>query len=89
MSIEFELFDQAKRRARRRGFFGGVILVLVVLAVLLLANTISDLKRNDPHIRVECTVWSSEVKEKTGFSDSLNVVAMTTEILDWIYSGYK
>ena len=50
MSIEFELFDQAKRRARRRGFFAGVILVLVVIAVLLLANTVSDLKRGDPHI---------------------------------------
>ena len=50
MSIEFELFDQAKRRARRRGFFGGIILVLVVLAVLLFANMISDLKRGDPHI---------------------------------------
>ena len=46
-------------------------------------------KANDPHIRVECSVWSKEVKKKTGFSDSLNVVAMTTEILDWIYSGYK
>ena len=38
--------------------------------VFFLKNT---KKRNDPHIRVECTVWSSEVKEKTGFSDSLNV----------------
>ena len=56
MSIEFELFDQAKRRARRRGFFGGVILVLVVVTVLLLANTVSDLKRGDPHIaRVKVT----------------------------------
>ena len=54
--------------------------------VFFLKNT---KKANDPHIRVECTVWSSEVKEKTGFSDTLNVVAMTTEILDWIYSGYK
>ena len=54
--------------------------------VFFLKNT---KKANDPHIRVECTVWSREVKEKTGFSDTLNVVAMTTEILDWIYSGYK
>jgi len=46
-------------------------------------------KANDPHIRVECSIWSKEVKNKNGFSDSLNVVAMTTEILDWIYSGYK
>ena len=54
--------------------------------VFFLKNT---KKANDPHIRVECTVWSNEVKEKTGFSDTLNVVAMTTEILDWIYSGYN
>ena len=54
--------------------------------VFFLKNT---KKANDPHIRVECTVWSSEVKEQAGFSDTLNVVAMTTEILDWIYSGYK
>ena len=54
--------------------------------VFFLKNT---KKANDPHIRVECTVWSSEVKEKTGFSDTLNVVAMTTEVLDWIYSGYN
>ena len=46
-------------------------------------------KANDPHIRVECSVWSDEVKKKDYFSDSLNVVAMTTEILNWIYSGYK
>ena len=50
MSIEFELFDQAKRRARRRGFWGGVILVLGFLVVLLLANTVLDLEKGDPHI---------------------------------------
>ncbi len=54
--------------------------------VFFLKNT---KRANDPHIRVECSVWSKEVKKKKGFSDSLNVVAMTTEILDWIYSGYK
>ena len=54
--------------------------------VFFLKNT---KKANDPHIRVECSVWSKEFKKKTGFSDTLNVVAMTTEILDWIYSGYK
>ena len=54
--------------------------------VFFLKNT---KKANDPHIRVECSIWSEDIKKKTGFSDSLNVVAMTTEILDWIYSGYK
>ena len=43
----------------------------------------------DNHIRVECDTWSKEIKEKDGFTEGLNVVAMTTEILDWIYSGYK
>ncbi len=46
-------------------------------------------KKNDPHIRVECTVWSEKIKKKNNFDDSLNVVAMTTEILNWIYNGYK
>ena len=31
-------------------------------------------KANDPHIRVECTVWSEKVKKKDSFSDVLNVV---------------
>ena len=46
-------------------------------------------KTNDPHIRVECSVWSKKVKKKDGFIDSLNVVAMTTDVLNWIYGGYK
>ena len=45
--------------------------------------------RNDPHIRVECSVWSEKVKKKDGFVDTLNVIAMSTEILNWIYDGYK
>ena len=46
-------------------------------------------KDNDPHVRVECSFFTKKFKKKTGFVDTLNVVAMTTEILDWVYSGYK
>ena len=30
-----------------------------------------------------------KIKKEKGFNDGLNVVFMTTEILDWVYSGYK
>ena len=43
----------------------------------------------DNHIRIECDNWSEKIKKNQGFNDGLNVVAMTTEILDWVYSGYK
>ena len=43
----------------------------------------------DSHIRIECDTWSKAIIDKDGFSEGLNVVAMTTEILNWIYSGYK
>ena len=50
MSIEFDLFDQAKRRARRRGFFYGIILVFVLLSVIFSAIILWDIKRSYPHI---------------------------------------
>jgi hypothetical protein len=43
----------------------------------------------DNHIRIECDTWSKAIKDRDGFTEGLNVVAMTTEILDWIYSDYK
>lgn len=43
----------------------------------------------DNHIRIECDRWSEKIKKERGFNDGLNIVAMTTEILDWVYSGYK
>ena len=43
----------------------------------------------DNHIRVECDNWSKKIKQELGWQDGLNVVAMTTEILDWIYNDYK
>ena len=48
-----------------------------------------DASKRDNHIRVECDNWSEKIKKENGFNDGLNVVAMTTEILDWIYDGYK
>jgi len=43
----------------------------------------------DSHIRIECDTWSKAIIDKDGFSEGLNVVAMTTEILKWIYSDYE
>jgi len=43
----------------------------------------------DNHIRIECDTWSKAIKDKEGWVSGLNVIAMTTEILDWIYSDYK
>ena len=45
--------------------------------------------KRDNHIRIECDNWSDKIKQEQGFNDGLNVVFMTTEILDWVYSGYK
>ncbi len=48
-----------------------------------------DASKRDNHIRIECDNWSDKIKQEQGFNDGLNVVFMTTEILDWVYSGYK
>ena len=48
-----------------------------------------DASKRDNHIRIECDNWSNKIKKEKGFNDGLNVVFMTTEILDWVYSGYK
>ena len=48
-----------------------------------------DSAHKDDHIRTECTSWSEEIKQKDGFTDNLIVIAMTSEILKWIDSGYK
>ena len=41
------------------------------------------------HIRVECTEFSKEMIDSGMATNSLNIVVMTKEINDWIYSGYK
>ena len=48
-----------------------------------------DASERDNHIRIECDNWSKKIKKEQGFTDGLNIIVMTTEILDWIYSGYK
>ena len=48
-----------------------------------------DASKRDNHIRIECDNWSDKIKKERGFNDGLNVVFMTTEILDWVYSDYK
>ena len=44
---------------------------------------------NENHIRVECSFWTKKMKKKHKFEDTLNIVAMTTEIQSWIITDYK
>ena len=41
------------------------------------------------NIRVECTDWSKKIEKKKNWNDNLSVSATTTEVYNWIYSGYK
>jgi len=41
------------------------------------------------HIRVECVIWTNKIKQEKGFTDTLNVVAMTKEVWNWAASGYR
>ncbi len=41
------------------------------------------------HIRIECTYWSQEMKEENQFDDTLGISVITTELLNWINSGYN
>ena len=41
------------------------------------------------HIRIECVKWSNQMKQDVNYNDSLNLVAMIDEIVDWIGSGYQ
>ena len=50
MSIEAEVFEQAKKRARRRGFLFALILVFLVLVTLITINSFFELERRSPHI---------------------------------------
>tara|TARA_B100000575_G_C23058948_1_gene609669 strand:+ start:569 stop:1156 length:588 start_codon:yes stop_codon:yes gene_type:complete len=47
-----------------------------------------DSAHKNDHIRTECISWSEEIKQKEGFKDSLIVIAMTSEILEWIDNNY-
>ena len=50
MSIEAEVFEQAKKRARRRGFLFALLLVFLVLVTLITINSFLELERRSPHI---------------------------------------
>ena len=50
MSIEAEVFEQAKKRARRKGFLFALILVFLVLLTLITINSFLELERRGPHI---------------------------------------
>tara|TARA_B110000008_G_scaffold275748_1_gene313786 strand:- start:138 stop:716 length:579 start_codon:yes stop_codon:yes gene_type:complete len=41
------------------------------------------------HIRVECTKFSNEMKNNGMGNNSLNVVAMTKHVYEWIAGGYR
>lgn len=41
------------------------------------------------HIRVECTIFSKEMINSGLAQNSLNIVAMTKEINNWIVDGYR
>ena len=41
------------------------------------------------HVRVECVIWTNKIKQEKGFEDTLNVVAMTNEVWNWVASGYR
>ena len=50
MSVEAEVFEQAKKRAGRRGFLFAVILALIILVILLTLNRFVEYDKNSPHI---------------------------------------
>ena len=50
MSVEAEVFEQAKKRARRKGFLFALFLVFLVFAILTALNGFLDFERKSPHI---------------------------------------
>ena len=50
MSIEAEVFEQAKKRAKRKGFLSALLLVFLVLVTLITLNSFLDFERRSPHI---------------------------------------
>jgi protease-4 len=50
MSIEAEVFEQAKKRARRKGFLFALLLVFLVFLTLIIINSFLELERRGPHI---------------------------------------
>ena len=50
MSIEAEVFEQAKKRARRKGFLFALLLVFIVLFGVVTLNSFLEFERKNPHI---------------------------------------
>ena len=50
MSIEAEVFEQAKKRARRNGFLFASFLVIFGLIILAIVNSFFEYEKNSPHI---------------------------------------
>ena len=50
MSIEAEVFEQAKKRARRKGFLFAFFLIALVLITLTILNELFDYEKKSPHI---------------------------------------
>ncbi len=50
MSIEAEVFEQAKKRARRKGFLFAFFLILLALITLIILNSIFEYDKKSPHI---------------------------------------
>ena len=64
MSIEAEVLEQAKKRARRKGFLFALLLVFLVLVSLITLNSFLELDRKSPHI--------ARIKIDGPISDDLN-----------------
>ena len=45
--------------------------------------------RAKDHIRIECTMWSKEMKKEKGFGDTLGISVFSTETLEWVENGYQ
>ena len=64
MSIEAEVFEQAKKRARRKGFLFALLLVFLVFVTLIIVNRFLELERRGPHI--------ARIKIEGPISDNVN-----------------
>ena len=50
MSIEAEVFEQAKKRARRKGFLFALLLIALALITLITLSSVFDYDKKSPHI---------------------------------------
>ena len=73
MSIEAEVFEQAKKRARRNGFLFAFIIVILGLIILTVLNSFFDYEKKSPHIariKIEGPIFDTgviflSIEEKT------------------------